>query len=99
MWISRKKWEDMENKVDALADIHETQRDRLENGLIPYFPETAEYSFHHDLDQHIINLIINNTFLTTDTIPNLTLQELAQYVIDNKPIVREKNVKVKKVFR
>lgn len=50
MWISRKKWEDMEYKVDALATIHETQRDRLENGLIPYFPGIPEYSFHFDSD-------------------------------------------------
>lgn len=37
--------------------------------------------------------------ITTETIPDLTLQELAQYVINNKPLIQKENVKVRKEYR
>lgn len=99
MWISRKKWEDMENKVDAyssdiaslkylvecLIKIHESKDEPLR--YIDPFTNDCNILFH------------TKSKVQTKTIPNLTLEELAQYVIDNKPIVREKNVKVRKEYR
>lgn len=54
-------------------------------GVIPVEKERTVFKYIHSSD--------------TNTVPNVTLEELARYVIDNEPIVREETINIKKEYR
>lgn len=109
MWIKKSEWEDMKKQVGALKKIHNHDNETdIENGFLPCLPKCAQYYFDHTnitnqivkmmfqiIDYkltHIVDNQLNN--INTNTIPDLTLEELARYVIDGKPIKRKKEIDV-----
>ena len=80
MFISRKRFEEMERKLMWL-DLQYNYLFDIFHGLVKYVdknnkPQSAQ----------------------TDLLGSVTLQDLASLLIDNKSIVREDNVKIRKEF-
>lgn len=99
MWIKRKEYEEMKNmiiffkqEIDDLKKLNRTSNLKL-NSLISCHNKKTSLTPFGELEtiSHEIDKIYTNK------VSDLTLQELAQYVIDGKPIVREETIKVKKV--
>lgn len=82
MWISKKKWEKI------CEDIDRNERDILmikschKLGII-INGNTYDHVSHHEQK------------VNTNLIKDVSLEELAKYVIDGTPIERDKTVKVK----
>lgn len=106
MWISKKKWnilcsqvytmeaklfnyKELKDDVYKLTKIH-----KKETVDEPYFDYTPYGVFEK---KHKVTQYTHAT--STDTIPNVTLEELARYVIDDEPIVREETINIKKEYR
>ena len=89
MWISKKKWNEMCDRINKLEDAHSKKYRKEWNSLLEGYLLMAD-GYEHSNKELKVN---------TDTIPNVTLEELARYVLDNEPIVREENVKVKVEYR
>ena len=109
MWISKRKWNEIEekikmvdsvlkkedeylsylsNEVKNLRDAHITTKSTSyidNNGVV-------RYSTKYKYCDHTIKA-------STSNISDVTLEELARFVIDHEPIVREENVKVKVEYR
>lgn len=89
MWISKKKWEEMENKLidlEVALNYHKEKIMDLED-------ELNQLSLCHvrvgdSCGRNYAYQYTHKDTIPTDTIPDLTLIELAQYVIDHKPIKR-----------
>ena len=60
--------------------------------------DSIEY-IERDLYSHIFNIQNVSTNVNTELIKNVTLEELARYVIDETPIVREETINIKKEYR
>lgn len=90
MFISRKRFEEMERRMEQLEyDIERLQRIHNYNDKWFYSPfsNIKMGSYSHGAQQ-----------AKTDLLGTITLQDIASLLIDNKPIIREDNVKVKKEF-
>ena len=109
MWISKRKWNKIEEKINMvdsalkkegeklsylsnevrkLRDAHITTKSTSfidNNGVVQY---STEYKYC----DHTIKA-------STSNIKDITLEELARFVIDHVPIVREEDVKIKVVYR
>lgn len=92
MWISKSKWDalerkvlTMQNKLEALARIHEDDFAHTMNCLeeVPYMSEVNKQNFNYF---HLSQAI------HTEKVGNLTIEELTRYIIDNKPIERTEKV-------
>ena len=89
MWISKRKWNEMCEKIDGLerANIRTCKEiyslKRLSQGLI----YGTRIVYNHEVD-----------CVSTKDITDITLEELAKLVIDGTPIVREEVSKVKKEY-
>ena len=106
MFISRKRFEEMERKIEDMNGEIIDLRDTLtySNGRIA----ELEYCHHNDgmsvrsdrLHRSYNKYIHHNQIQSAQTslLGAVTLQDLASLLIDNKPIVREDNVKVRKEF-
>lgn len=95
MWISKSRWDalerkvlTMQNKLNAPAKIHEDDLAHSMNYIeeIPYMSKTNKQNFNYF---HLSQTI------HTEKVGNLTIEELARYVIDNKPIERTEKVEKK----
>lgn len=78
MWIKKKDYEELVDNIDYLKN--EVRRLSECHTRMPHFLCTT-YEYDHDLEK-----------VNTNKIKNITLQELAEYVIDNKPIKREEKI-------
>lgn len=106
MWISKKKWNILCSQVHTMEvklcnykelkdDVYKlTKIHKKETVDEPYFDCTPYRVFDK---KHKATQYTHAT--STDTIPNVTLKELARYVIDNEPIVREETINIKKEYR
>lgn len=108
MWISKKKLDDILNKmnnkieeleheVKALSDCHKKEYIRK------YYMKPTSF---FDKCQGLPNIEItpyskysHDYDRLNTSISDITLEELARLVIDHEPIVREENVKVKVEYR
>jgi len=91
MWLNKKKWNELElrvavleAKIKALTGIHESNGDYKANKTIEMYYSNPNQDWVPDFHYHH-----EESIASTDKIPNLTLQELAQYVIDGEPIERK----------
>ena len=82
MFISRKRFEEMERKLQLLDSQYNYLFD-ICNGL-------GIHVYKNDKKQPLAQ---------TDLLGTVTLQDLASLLIDNKPIVREDSVKIRKEFK
>ena len=87
MWISRKRFEEMERKIEELTEC------------------TIKLGKIHNCKSFISALGVNHVYYEhtiesaqTKLLGAVTLQDVASLLIDNQPIVREDNVKVRKEF-
>ena len=95
MWISKKKWNEMRDRlnkhdksINELIDCHKVN-------WTPYIT----YEFGHEEIRLFQNGLTHNTItISTDTIPNVTLEELTKLVIDGTPIERKENVEMTSKF-
>ena len=120
MWVSKKKWNEMEEKVNEI----EKRNNKIGN-LIPTLADRTNR--YEELNKNVEKLISahkeveeteacirggvklsifsktsyehNEPKASTSNIKDITLEELARFVIDHEPIVREENVKVKVEYR
>ena len=90
MFISRKRLEEMESKIEqleydleALGNIHNVKKLQTLSGL-------PDLSFYHHSKL--------NESVETELLGSVTLQDIASLLIDHKPIVREDNIKIRKEF-
>ena len=118
MWISKRKWNEMEDKIDwannnSIKTI--TKITELEEKLINYnwlnnTVRELELAHKDEIYTYVDGNRCTRTKrkysheqeeikTSTDTIKDITLEELARFVIDHEPIVREENVKVKVEYR
>lgn len=86
MWISKKKWNEELEEIKRSINRNSTKIDIIENG--------------HEVGASIWGCEYNRighkeTKAPTNFIPDVSLEELARYVIDGTPIERDKTVKVK----
>ena len=86
MFISKRKWEDMCERVDDLENIHSI---RFEKKFCNYFGINIleKVGYKHSS---------NTIKVSTNEISDITLEELARLVIDGTPITRkviEENIK------
>ena len=103
MWISKRKWTEMEDRMDILLHRDAVIFGRLET----LKDELTELEKAHK--DEIYTYVDGNRCTrtkrkyshktSTNTIKDITLEELARFVIDHEPIVREENVKVKVEYR
>ena len=106
MWISKKKWEALCSQV-CIMEVKLCTYKKLEDDVYkltaihkketvdePYFDCTPYGVFEK---KHKATQYTHAT--STNKIPNVTLEELARYVIDNEPIVREETINIKKEYR
>lgn len=80
MWLSKKKYNEMMDRIKKLEDCHY----RITN---PFDNTFKDYHFNH-----------NFMSFNTREIKDVTLQELASYVIDHKPIIRKEKIEVTKKY-
>ena len=103
MWVSKRKWNEMEDRMnillrrdtliferletlhDELIELEKTHKDEIYTYVDRNGRTRTKRKYSHKI--------------STDTISNITLEELARFVIDHEPIVREENVKVKVEYR
>ena len=86
MWITKKKWEKELEEIKRSINRNSTKIDIIENG--------------HEVGASIWGSEYNRighkeTKASTNFIPDVSLEELARYVIDGTPIERDETVKVK----
>ena len=109
MWISKKKWNEMEEKVKMVDSALKKEGERLS-----YFSNelkslrdahiTTKYTSFID-DNGVVRCSTEYKYCdhtikaSTSNIKDVTFEELARFVIDHEPIVREENVKVKVEYR
>ena len=113
MWVSKKKWNEMEDSI-KLVDVLDRKIilmcdtiERLKRSQDTLHDELIELEKAHK--DEIYTYVDGNRCAhtkrkyshktSTDTIKDVTLEELARFVIDHEPIVREENVKVKVEYR
>ena len=118
MWISKRKWNEMEQDID-MVDVLDGKIifmcdtiDRLKRSQESLKDELVELERAHK--DEIYTYVDGNGCTrtkrkyshrqeeiktSTDTIKDITLEELARLVIDHEPIIREENVKVKVEYR
>ena len=83
MFISKRKWEEMCERIDELEKIHPMKYEKI------IFPHCDEAFYRESGRKH-------DETTTTNEISNITLEELARLVIDGTPITRkvmEENIK------
>ena len=108
MWISKRKWNVMEDRMVLMCDTI----DRFKRSQDSLKDELVELERAHK--DEIYTYVDGNRCTrtkrkyshrreeiktSTNTIKDITLEELARLVIDHEPIVREENVKVKVEYR
>ena len=76
MWISKKKYEDLKRCVDQLMSMHDLCAKEY------YSPFTRTFDIRFNRDFH------KEPTIRLGDIDNLTFKELAEYVINGKPITR-----------
>lgn len=88
MWIKRKRYEKMEN------DIFILKRN------VELLLNAHKLNTYHDIGFGIREYYNHDNIfeIQTELVPNLTLDELAKYIIDGKSIEREDTIKVKKIY-
>ena len=112
MWISKKKLNELYKRMESILSQNGILRahilnriETLENNtkeLIKahnQFEEEEKYLSNFSYAPRTRKVMKYNHTIDTDTIKDITLEELARYVIDNKPIVREETIKVKTEYR
>ncbi len=108
MWISKRKWNEMEDKMnnmlhrdaviferletlkDELVELERAHKDEIYTYVDGNRCTRTKRKYSHRQEEIKVS---------TDTIKDVTLEELARLVIDHEPIVREENVKVKVEYR
>ena len=96
MWLSKKKYNEM---VDFVNDMNERIKDlEWEQAKLIDCHEAIEG--RDDCDRLIRLYSHNNASdkANTKNIKDITLQELASYVIDHKPIERKEKIEVTKKY-
>lgn len=105
MWLSKKKYNEIVENIDNLSEnINILNREMgtlssklnglvnchtLTRGEINPWTGERDFNFNHET-QH--------TKVNTQEIEDITLQELASYVIDHKPIERKEKIEITKKF-
>lgn len=113
MWISKRKWNEMEEKIKMVDSLDRKfilmydTIDRLKRSQNNIHDELIELEKAHK--DEIYTYVDRNGCtctkrkyshkISTNTIQDITLEELARFVIDHEPIIREENVKVKVEYR
>ena len=88
MWISKKKWNKMCDRINKLEDAHSKKYRKEWSSLLEgYF--LMEDGYEHSNKELKVN---------TNTIPNVTLEELTRLVIDGTPIERKENIEMTSKF-
>lgn len=106
MFVKRKDWEELNDKICYLED----KLNRISNNVyrnkdtieklcrlhknkkaysLTVMQNGEEYYFDYECDPYIIGHVVK-----VNNIGEISLQELAEYVINHKPIVRDKTIKV-----
>ena len=87
MWISRKRYEDLENKVKALCEAHSIR------AKAEYFYDGVDVLIENGYicDHDTVNL--NNAEVNSENY-SIKLHEIAKYVVDSKPIIRQKETDI-----
>lgn len=114
MWISKKKWNEMQNEINNLKIDSKSLRTRVYNleciieNLIEAHNEIKvekEYYDYSNLTPYNPIPELKTKMVTkythssdTKTVPNVTLEELAKLVIDGTPIERKENVEMTSKF-
>ena len=107
MWISRKKWNEMEENIflmnktiENIVFHQEVINDELTELEKAHKSEICACTC--DEKNRLKRKYIHRQEeikASTSNISDVTLEELARLVIDHEPIVREENVKVKVEYR
>ena len=103
MWVSKKKWNEMEDRMNILLRRDAVIFERLE--ILKDELTELEKAHKDEIYTYVDGNRCTRTKrkyshkISTDTIQDITLEELARFVIDHEPIVREENVKVKVEYR
>ena len=108
MWISKKKWNKMEENIFLMNKTIENIVFRQE--VIKDELTELEKAHKDDIYTYIdVNRCTctkrkyshrkEEVKASTSNIKDITLEELARLVIDHEPIVREENVKIKVEYR
>lgn len=99
MFISKDDWKAMCIKVNnQQREINDLISCHMTN-FAPHLDST------NCIDGYARSCMIKNGYkhesikVDTQTIQDITLEELARYVIDNEPIIREETIKVKTEYR
>jgi len=92
MWISKRKWNEMEDRVNELEKRHNILTQSVYSKIAILNREISQVGEF----ARVLNMNMGkNSTVNTSNIKDITLKELARLVIDREPIVREENVKVK----
>lgn len=94
MWIKKSEYESMKNDIMDLK-MEMKKSNELINMKIKNLLDIHKENFMNGTYYKISHNAIN---IQTKEISNLTLEELARYVIDKEPIVRENTITVKKIY-
>lgn len=105
MWISKRKWNEMERRVNDLEkedekifylsrEVERLRNAHITNKVTSYVDEAGKVHYTTKYPYYD-----NTNRASTSNIKDITLEELARLVIDHEPIVREENVKVKVEYR
>lgn len=108
MWISKRKWNKMEENIflmnktienivfhqedikDELTELEKAHKDEIYTYIDVNRCTCTKRKYSHKKEE---------IKASTSNIKDVTLEELARFVIDHEPIVREENVKVKVEYR
>ena len=107
MWISKRKWNEMEDKISVLekrdARLWEewAKLKVISDGLAMAHKDEITKRYSKDGCEIYAREYLHEyeSTVNTSNISDITLEELARLVIDHEPIVREENVKVKVEYR
>ena len=109
MWISKRKWNEMEYKIKMVDSVL-----KKEDEYLSYLSNEVKSLRDAHITTKSTSCIDNNGVVrysteyeycdhtikaSTSNIKDVTFEELARLVIDREPIVREENVKVKVEYR
>ena len=108
MWISKKKWNKIEENIflmnktienivfhqevikDELTELEKAHKDEIYTYIDVNRCTCTKRKYSHKKEE---------IKASTSNIKDVTLEELARFVIDHEPIIREENVKVKVEYR
>lgn len=84
MWVKKSEWEEMKEQVSKIFTL-QNQIEALNKNHETWtlMPERVKLCWGHKTTQ-----------TQTEAIPNVTFEELAQLIIDGKPITRKQEIEV-----